>query len=147
MVTIEEIRQWKPLAKMESASADVFRERIKAAMEVELPNSKLVLIPYMGVPEVVEYYSEELLGLCPVTFLPDIYKVRIRFIPDQTIPELKSLKFYLTDFRELPISHEHLASKIYTEVRAQVRPVAMSLNLRVAIRGGIETTIEVGDKV
>jgi len=145
--TMDEIRKWQPLARMEHATAEEFRRRIEAVMAVILPHAKLTVIPYIGVPEVVEYCSEEVIGLCPVTFLPDLYKIKIRFVPDQYIPELKSLKFYLGDYRELPISHEHFASKVYTEVRAQVEPVKMGLELGVAIRGGIRTTIYVGDPV
>lgn len=142
--TLDEIKKWIPLAKMESAGEDEFRKRIQGAMEVELPHEKLTLIPYLGKPEVVEYASEELIGLCPVTFLPDIYKIKIRFVPKEKIPELKSLKYYFLDYAELPISHEHLASRIYDQFKAQVDPKLLRVILDVAVRGGIKTTVDIG---
>ena len=144
-VTLDEIKKWVPLAQMESATEEEFRMRIKAAMEVELPHEKLTLIPYLGeVDEVVEYASEELIGLCPVTFLPDLYKIRIRFVPDEYIPELKTVKQYFTDYFQLPISHEHLAARIHQQFGDQVQPKRLHVSLDVAVRGGIKTTVEVG---
>lgn len=145
-VTLAEIKKWIPLSKMESADEAEFRRRIQGAMEVELPHEDLVLIPYLGKPETVEYASEELIGLCPVTFLPDIYKIKIRFVPNEKIPELKSLKYYFLDYAELPISHEHLASRIYEQFDKQVMPTSLHVILDVAIRGGIRTVVEIGDK-
>lgn len=145
--TLEDIKKWIPLAKMESAGEEEYQKRIRGAMEVELPHENLVLIPYIGKPEVVEYATDELIGLCPVTFLPDIYTVKIRFIPDKHVPELKSLKYYFLDYAQLPISHEHLASRIYDQFKGQVRPKELRVILEVAIRGGIKTTVDIGSSI
>jgi 7-cyano-7-deazaguanine reductase len=142
--TLQDIANWVPLAQMESASDKVYLERIQGAMEVDLPHQDLVLIPYIGRPELVEYSSDELIALCPVTFLPDIYKVRIRYVPGKVIPELKSLKYHFLDYAKLPISHEHLASRIYAQFKEQVQPVALHVILDVAVRGGIKTTVSIG---
>jgi len=148
MTLYEEITtKWIPLSKMESASEEIYRERIEKAYQVELPNSKLTLVPYIGSEEIVEYNYDELVGLCPVTFLPDLYKLYIRFVPDKYIPELKSLKYYYMDFLKIPISHEHLANKIYKEFKNQIKPKKIYLYMKTNIRGGIETNIEIGDKI
>lgn len=147
-LTIEEIRRWEPLSKMEHADEKLYKERVTGAYEVVLPHKKLTLIPYVGeLPSktIIEYTSEEVIGLCPVTFLPDIYKITLRYVPKDYVPELKSLKMYFMDFISLPISHEHIASKIFNEVEKQIRPQKIYLECKVNVRGGIYTTVELGD--
>jgi 7-cyano-7-deazaguanine reductase len=144
---LEEIKSWEPLNKMEDATEDIYLERIQKSYKVKLPNYSLVRIQYIGRKEVIEYKTEELIALCPITFLPDIYKLSIKFIPDIFLPELKSLKFYFMDYRELPISHEHLASKIYVEFLEQIKPKKLYLYLETNIRGGITTNIEMGERL
>jgi len=148
MVTMDDVRKWKPLTTMENATEAIYRQRVQDSMDVVLPHFHLVLIPYVGlVAEVVEYATDELISLCPVTFLPDINKLRIRYVPRKSVPELKALKFYLLDYRELPISHEHLAAKIYQDFHSVVGPDDLSVDIEVAIRGGITTKIHVGSKI
>ncbi len=120
--------------------------RIRAAMEFENPHP-IKTIPYVGkVSEQVTYDFSELVARCPVTGYLDFYRARIDFIPGSLLPELKSLKLYYFGFADLPISHEHLAARIYTEFCQAVKPVACRLKLTAGIRGGIETTILVGEK-
>lgn len=145
MVTMSDIKKWVPLSKMEHADEDLYRERVVGAYEVEMPHGQLVRIPYVGTGELVQYYTEELIALCPVTFLPDHYNIRIIFKPGKYVPELKSLKYYLGDYMQLPISHEHLANKIYEEFKEQMRPKKLFVELATAVRGGIYTNIMVGD--
>jgi 7-cyano-7-deazaguanine reductase len=132
--------------KIEEMTAAEVAERIAAAMEFRNPNP-ITTIPYAGkVSQVVTYESAELIARCPMTGYPDFYRIRLTLAPGELLPELKSLKLYYYGFAELPISHEHLAAKIYTEFCEAVRPVACRLDLTVGIRGGIETTILVGEK-
>lgn len=143
---LEEIKSWKPLDKMESITEEELTHRVIVAHSVKMPNYTLTPIPYVGVQgEKVEYSSKELIALCPVTLLPDVYEVSFIYIPRQVIPELKSLKLYLTDYLTLPISHEHLASRLYLDFLTQVMPVKLKVLLKVNIRGGITTTIEIGE--
>jgi len=144
-ITMSEIKNWQSLDKMDSADSELYKNRIKGAYEVELPHRKLVLIPYVGLQESVVYEYPELVALCPVTFFPDIYSVKITIVPNKIIPELKSLKFYYMDYYHLPISHEHLASKIYYDIRSQVNPLSMKLELVANVRGGIASTVHIGD--
>jgi 7-cyano-7-deazaguanine reductase len=140
-----EMKSWTPLSKMDDASPELYAERIKKAYECILPHKDLTIIPYIGLDEVIDYDYPELIGLCPVTFFPDVYRVRIRFIPDGKIPELKSLKLYYMDYISVPISHEHLASKIYKEFCSQVSPKQCYLELFTNVRGGLTTNITIGE--
>jgi len=145
--TMEEISKWEPLAKMESADEKTYEYRIKSAMDVKMQHYKLTPIQFHGEKdEVVEHFYPELVGLCPVTFLPDVYQVHIRYIPDKYIPELKTLKYYLMDYIKLPISHEHVAAKILKQVREQINPKKIAVLLKTNVRGGIYTNCLAGNK-
>jgi len=137
---------WQYTDKIEDMTAEELEERIAAAMAFENPNP-IQTIPYMGkVSEIVTYETSELVARCPMTGYPDFYRARISFIPGNLLPELKSLKLYYYGFADLPISHEHLAARIYSDYCDVVKPVVCRLDLAAGIRGGIETTILVGEK-
>jgi len=122
------------------------RKRIKDTMDYEIRN-KIRPIPYFGGEKLtIEYVYPELQARCPMTGLKDLYKIKIRIIPNKTIPELKSLKFYFFGYEELPISHEHIIAKIYKDLKKAINPQKIAIILYVAARGEIVTTIATGDK-
>lgn len=132
--------------KIEDMSPEELAFRIETSMTIEL-DYKIVPIPYLGgEEEVVVYEYLELIGRCPATGYPDIYTIRIIFEPNYLIPELKSLKFYYLNYFNMPISHEHLAARIYKDFQKIVAPKKLRLELDVAVRGGIYTTVIVGDE-
>jgi len=149
----ESIYDWWFSKRIEDFPPEELAKRFKVVMELDFWK-KIVVLPYIGTEEVVEYATPELIALCPATGYPDIYEISIRYAPGGKIPELKSLKFYLMSFKDVPISHEHLASKIFDEFVQVVEPAerhdgmnyrtACLLTLKVAIRGGIATTITKG---
>lgn len=131
---------------MESMKGEKLYERIKKAQDWKMDS--LVKVPYLGgIEQIVEYKYPELTARCPVTGIQDLYTVIIRFIPNKDLPELKSLKYYFMGYRDLPISHEHLHSKIYKEFNEQMKPKKLNVELLVTVRGGIYTTVQYGDKI
>tara|TARA_Y100000310_G_scaffold156550_1_gene155981 strand:- start:127 stop:558 length:432 start_codon:yes stop_codon:yes gene_type:complete len=125
---------------MEDMKGKELEDRIRKAWEWEM--DKLTLVPYIGeIDQKIIYDYKELTALCPVTGIQDLYGVKIDFVPNKYIPELKTLKFYLMGYRDLPISHEHLQAKIYKEFKEQVQPKKLGVELDVMIRGGIKTDI------
>jgi len=133
----EEIKYGK---KMEDMQGDELKKRIEFGWNFETP--KLTPVPYVGeIDQEVNYVYNELVALCPVTGILDLYTVHIKFTPDKCIPELKTLKFYFLSFKDLPISHEHLQAKIYKEFKEQVKPKSLYVHLDTAVRGGIKTDI------
>ena len=138
-------KKWEFGKVMESMTGEQLRARIEEAYNWPMP--KLAPIPYVGEKGiVVTYDNPELIGLCPVTGIADIYRVIIDFVPNEVVPELKSLKFYFMEYLGLPISHEHLCSKIYKEFNDQVKPAKLYVRLITNVRGGVYTTVELGDK-
>ena len=60
-------------------------------------------------------------SVCPKTGLPDFGVLTIRYVPDQLCIELKSLKYYLTSFRNVGIYQEHAANRVLVEMSALER--------------------------
>lgn len=96
----------------------------------------------------VEIFTEELTSLCPFRGLPDFYGLRIVYVPDASLVELKSLKFYLQGFRDVGITHESLLNVIFEDLLELLKPKYLKAELYVNIRGGIRTTVrrEYGDQ-
>lgn len=132
--------------RIEEMTDKALKARIQYGMDFEIEN-KIRPVPYLGGQEItVEYAYPELQARCPMTAIKDLYKVRIKFIPNKFIPELKSLKFYFFGYEELPISHEHIIAKIYKDFKQVLKPKKLAIELYVATRGELKTTVALGDK-
>ncbi|MDY6820673.1 MAG: hypothetical protein SVN78_03505 [Deferribacterota bacterium] len=126
--------------KMEDINVDNIKKLGDMAMDLEL--SPIIAMPYSGnIDEIVTYETDEITAQCPVTTIQDYYKLKLTFIPDKVVPELKSLKFYFLSFKDIPISHENLFAKIYKDFVNVIKPLEVDLKLDCSIRGGIRTTI------
>jgi 7-cyano-7-deazaguanine reductase len=95
--------------------------------------------------EVVELVSDELTAVCPITGQPDFYTATIRYSPSALCLESKSLKIYLSRFREQGAFGEALTVQIRDEVAAalEVDAAAVHVSLRQKARGGITITASV----
>jgi 7-cyano-7-deazaguanine reductase len=104
----------------------------------------LETFPNPGV-EVVELISDELTAMCPITNQPDFYTARIEYHPSQLCLESKSLKIYLSRFRDQGAFCEALAVQIRDEVAStlKLKPKDVSVSLRQKARGGITITASV----
>lgn len=104
----------------------------------------LETFPNPGV-EVVELVSDELTSVCPVTGQPDFYTATIEYRPKALCLESKSLKIYLSRFREQGVFCEALAVQIRNDVAAALELDApdVHVSLRQKARGGITITASV----
>ena len=87
----------------------------------------------------VEMTSDELSAMCPVTGQPDLYVATIEFSPRALCIESKSLKLYLSGFRNEGHFCEALAVRIRDDV-AQVLELPreeVQVTLEQKARGGI----------
>jgi len=130
----------KDTPKIEDVTDDEIRNIIQTAMDTKMPEIRLM--PYLGEEQEVTYDYPELVACCPMTGILDLYRVNIKYTPNNHIPELKSLKFYFLGYKNMRIGHEHLCSKITTDFREAVHPKSLEVNLDVAVRGGIKTDIK-----
>ena len=60
----------------------------------------------------VEVSTDEWTCVCPFSGLPDFGTLRVRYLPSAACIELKSLKYYLTSFRNVGIYQEHAANRL-----------------------------------
>jgi 7-cyano-7-deazaguanine reductase len=90
----------------------------------------------------VEMTSDELTSMCPVTGQPDLYVATIEYTPRSLCLESKSLKLYLTEYRNDPHFAEALAVKIREDVAEALEIDAgdVRVTLRQKARGGITIT-------
>ena len=79
--------------------------------------------------------------VCPKTGLPDFATIKIEYIPDKLIVELKSLKMYFISFRNVGTFHEDVTNKILNALVAACKPRKMKVVGEFNVRGGIRTTV------
>jgi 7-cyano-7-deazaguanine reductase len=93
----------------------------------------------------VEMVSDELTATCPITNQPDFYTATIQYEPGALCLESKSLKIYLSRFRDQGAFCEALAVQIRDEVAAalELDTTAVHVTLRQKARGGITITAAV----
>ncbi len=83
----------------------------------------------------------EYTSVCPMTGLPDVGCITIKYRPDTKIIELKSLKFYLLQYRNVGIFYEHLVNRILDDLVAILEPKSMEVTGDFTARGGITTKV------
>ena len=90
----------------------------------------------------VTLITGEFTCLCPVTGQPDFARITIRYIPDKSIVESKSLKLYLASFRNEGAFHEHLTNAILDDLVKTIAPRWCKVSAEFAVRGGIAITVD-----
>ena len=83
----------------------------------------------------------EFTSMCPKTGLPDFGTIRIRYIPDRLCIELKTLKFYLLEYRNQGIFYEAATNQILDDLVAACQPRQMTVVGDFTARGGITTRV------
>ena len=81
--------------------------------------------------------------LCPRSGYPDFATVRVNYIPDKKIVELKSLKLYLNSFRGEYISHEAAVNRIFDRLEKGLAPRYLEVTGDFNPRGNVKTIIKV----
>lgn len=90
----------------------------------------------------VEMTSDELTAVCPITGQPDLYTATIEYSPGSLCIESKSLKIYLSGFRNEGHFCEALAIKIRDDVAEALELASdkVRVTLKQKARGGISIT-------
>lgn len=103
--------------------------------------------PESDINQIYTFETDEVTALCPFDFGgPDFYKFTLRYVPDGLCIESKSLKKYIESFRTTEITAEELGSEMYEAFDGIMQPQHMYIRLEQARRGGIEETVEFGDR-
>ena len=85
----------------------------------------------------------EFTSVCPKTGLPDFGEIRITYTPGPSCIELKSLKYYLLDYRNQGIFYEAATNRILDDLVAACQPRRMRVVGAFSARGGITTDVVV----
>jgi len=83
----------------------------------------------------------EFTSVCPMTGLPDFGCITIRFTPDKKIIELKSLKYYLLQYRNVGIFYEHVVNRILDDLVSITSPKYMAVTGHFTARGGMTSSV------
>lgn len=99
--------------------------------------------PYPDRDYIIEISFPEFTCLCPRSGYPDFATIKLKYIPDKKIVELKSLKLYLNSYRDKHISHESATNKIYDDLKSLLNPRFIELIGDFNPRGNVKTIIRV----
>ena len=113
-------------------SPDIVKTDVLVPMEYQYQNQRDIDI----VIQQPEYTS-----VCPMTGLPDVGCITITYRPYNKIVELKSLKFYLLQYRNVGIFYEHVVNRILEDLVAVLEPKYIEVTGNFTARGGITTKV------
>ena len=83
----------------------------------------------------------EFTSVCPKTGLPDFGIITIEYVPDNLVLELKSLKYYLLEYRDMGIFMENIVNKILDDIARACKPKKAVVTGVFTPRGGLRSTI------
>jgi len=89
----------------------------------------------------IDFTIPEFTCLCPESNFPDFATIRIRYVPDQKLVELKSLKLYINKFRDQEMFHETAVNRILDDLVALLDPRSMEVVGDFNVRGNIKTVV------
>jgi 7-cyano-7-deazaguanine reductase len=93
--------------------------------------------PHKGTNYVARFTSPEFTSLCPVTGQPDFAHIVIDYIPGDWLVESKSLKLYLSSFRNHGAFHEDCTVRIAKDLADLLQPKWLRIGGYWYPRGGI----------
>ena len=93
--------------------------------------------PHPGTLYLARFAAPEFTSLCPVTGQPDFAHLVIDYAPDQWIVESKSLKLYLTSFRNHGAFHEDCTVAIGKRLAETLKPKWLRIGGYWYPRGGM----------
>jgi 7-cyano-7-deazaguanine reductase len=79
--------------------------------------------------------------VCPRTGQPDFATIRVRYVPDQRLLELLSIKLYIWSYRNEGAFHEVVTNRILDDFVAAAAPRWIEVVGDFTVRGGIKTVV------
>ena len=81
--------------------------------------------------------------ICPRTGQPDFATIRVRYVPDQRLLELLSIKLYIWSYRNEGAFHEDVTNRILDDFVRAASPRWIEVLGDFSVRGGIKTEVRV----
>ncbi len=85
----------------------------------------------------------EFICRCPRSGYPDFANIKLSYIPNKKVIELKALKLYINSFMDREISHENSANEIYDALKTNLNPRWIKIVADFNPRGNVHTIITI----
>ena len=128
------------MPKAKARKSGYTSEHAKAGLEVKFPAIETWPNQFPGYE--IEVDIPEFTSVCPKTGLPDFGTIWIRYMPNQLCLELKSLKEYINNYRNLGIFQENVVNRVLEDVVRAAKPVWVEVRGQFHPRGGLGTVVE-----
>ena len=122
----------------DSTQRPLYGERIIEESQIicfENPNRKRIYEISIQLPEFT--------CKCPFSGYPDFAKLNIIYQPNLRVYELKSLKLYINNFRDMKISHEEVVNRIMDDLLSAGSPYWIHLNAAFNPRGNVSMQLDI----
>jgi len=122
----------------DSTQRPLYGERIIEESKIicfENPNKKRIYEISIQLPEFT--------CKCPFSGYPDFAKLNIIYQPHTKVYELKSLKLYINNFRDIKISHEEVVNRIMDDLVNAGSPHWIHLNAEFNPRGNVSMQLDI----
>ncbi|MCK4646392.1 MAG: NADPH-dependent 7-cyano-7-deazaguanine reductase QueF [Candidatus Aminicenantes bacterium] len=126
--------------KKEKTTPRITEKEAKAGLKEKLPPIETFPNQFPDYEIKIEY--PEFTSVCPKTGLPDFGTIIIRYVPEKSCLELKSLKMYLLAYRDLGIFYENAVNRILEDIVKACQPVRAVLTGEFNPRGGMKSVVE-----
>ena len=80
---------------------------------------------------------------CPRSGYPDFANIKLQYVPDEKVIELKALKLYINSFSDRYISHEDSANEIFDNLSQGLLPKKIKIVMDFNPRGNVHTIITI----
>ncbi|MBD1852900.1 preQ(1) synthase [Leptolyngbya sp. FACHB-711] len=80
---------------------------------------------------------------CPFSGYPDFATIRVTYVPDQKVVELKAIKLYINSYRDRYISHEESVNQILDDFVSACDPLEVTIEGDFTPRGNVHTAVKV----
>lgn len=97
---------------------------------------------FPGRDYLIRFECADFTSLCPITGQPDFARLKIEYVPASLCLETKSLKFYLSSYRNEAAFNEEVANRILDDLTEACQPRRMTVIGEFASRGGIALSVE-----
>jgi 7-cyano-7-deazaguanine reductase len=112
-----------------------------ASAKTEIPeNYKFDFIPAKNIRTIIIWEYPEFQSICPISERHDQGTVIIKYKPKDKILESKSMRDYLTLWRNKKNWQEHVTDEIADAVDKAIEPAGLIVEIKWAPRGGIFAT-------
>ncbi len=123
--------------------ADIYKDLTQLGGSTETPESpdkavlERVTNPHKDADYLVRFTAPEFTSICPITGQPDFAHLVLDYVPQDWLVESKSLKLFLTSFRNHGDFHEACTVSIAKRIEDVIQPKWLRLGGYWYPRGGI----------